>query len=147
MSSDFSDMECIKFTISKGIGLAIIVGSSILKVPQIIKIVSNGSVEGIAAVTYYIETTIFMQTAALAISNGIAFSVYGESLIIMVQNFLIILLIWNYNKSIGGIEKLAVFAFFIGYAYVLFTPAILTAEHWKMISGSSTALGIFGKVP
>lgn len=35
---DFSDIECIKFSISKGIGLAIVVGASILKIPQIIKI-------------------------------------------------------------------------------------------------------------
>lgn len=33
ISYDFSDMECVKFTISKGIGLAIVAGSSILKLP------------------------------------------------------------------------------------------------------------------
>ena len=48
LAQDFSDTECIKFTISKGIGLAIVLGSSILKVPQILKIVSSGSVEGIS---------------------------------------------------------------------------------------------------
>ena len=88
-----------------------------------------------------------MQTAALAISNGIAFSVYGESLIIMVQNFLIIFLIWNYNKEIGIGEKFLVFAFFITYAYVLFTPTFLNSNHWQIISSSSTVLGIVGKVP
>jgi len=71
-----------------------------------------------------------MQTAAMAISNGIAFSVYGESLIIMAQNFLVIMLIWSYNKNIGAAEKFLVFLFFVGYAYVLFTPAMLDANHW-----------------
>jgi hypothetical protein len=33
LNQDFSDIECIKFTISKAIGLAIVGGSSILKVP------------------------------------------------------------------------------------------------------------------
>ena len=33
LAQDFSDSECIKFTISKAIGLAIVAGSSILKVP------------------------------------------------------------------------------------------------------------------
>ena len=50
-------MECIKFTISKGIGFAIVAGSSILKVPQIIKIVSNKSVAGIASIGYYVEVS------------------------------------------------------------------------------------------
>ena len=57
---DFSDVDCIKFTVSKLIGLAIVVGSGILKIPQILKIVSNSSVEGLSQLTLYIETTIFM---------------------------------------------------------------------------------------
>ena len=35
---DDSDKECLKFSVSKLLGTAIIVGSGILKVPQIIKI-------------------------------------------------------------------------------------------------------------
>lgn len=81
-----------------------------------------------------------MQTAGVAIGNGIAFSVYGESLIIMCQNFVVILLIWSYNKSIGFLEKVIVAAFFAGYAYVLFTPGLLTQEHRDLISGSTIAL-------
>ena len=46
---DFSDTECIKFTISKAVGLAIVAGSSILKIPQIVKILASGSVEGISS--------------------------------------------------------------------------------------------------
>lgn len=117
---DFSDKECIKFTISKAVGLAIVAGSSILKIPQIIKILASGSVEGISSQGYYIETTIFMQTAGLAISQNIPFSVYGEALIICFQNFIIIMMIWNYNKAIGLVEKIIVFAFFVAYAYILF---------------------------
>ena len=98
--SDFSDQECIKVTISKCIGLAIVAGSSILKVPQIHKILSNNSVEGLAPVSTYIETMIYMQTAGQAISQGIPFTVYGESLIIMFQNFYILKLIFHYDKKI-----------------------------------------------
>ena len=123
-------MDCIKFTISKAIGLAIIVGSGIVKVPQVIKIISNASVEGISPASYYIETTIYTQTAALAMSKGLAFSVYGENLIILFQNWAIIMLIWNYNKSINIFVKIIFVIFSIGYAYVLFTPNFLTNSHW-----------------
>lgn len=57
LAYDFDDMDCIKFTISKGIGLAIVCASSILKLPQIIKIISNGSVEGLAPISTYIEVS------------------------------------------------------------------------------------------
>jgi hypothetical protein len=84
---------------------------------------------------------IFMQTAGSAMAMSIPFSVYGESVIIMVQNFFILLLIWNYNKTISTPEKMAVFFFYIGYAYVLFvTPNIIQQYQWDLISSSNSVL-------
>lgn len=83
---------------------------------------------------------IFMQTAGQAITQGIPFTVYGESLIIMVQNFLIILLIWNYNKTVGFIEKAFVSVFFIAYGYTMFKTSMITPELWTLISSSSSLL-------
>ena len=57
LAYDFEDMECLKFTVSKGIGIGIVGASSILKLPQIIKIVSSGSVEGLAPISTYIEVS------------------------------------------------------------------------------------------
>ena len=82
-----------------------------------------------------------MQTAGSAMFMGLAFSVYGESVIIFVQNIFIILLLWTYNKKISVLEKLGVIAFFAGYAYVLFvTPDILQQYHWDIISSSNSIL-------
>ena len=68
---------------------------------------------------------------------------FGESLIIMCQNFLVIFLIWNYNKTIGAVEKVIVIAFFIAYAHVLFNSTILTREMLELVSGSTIALSKF----
>lgn len=57
LAYDFQDMECHKFTISKLIGFAIVVGSGIVKLPQIIKILQKSSVEGISQFTLYIEVS------------------------------------------------------------------------------------------
>jgi len=54
---DISDIDCLKFTISKGIGYAIVVGAGILKIPQIMKILKNSSVEGLNNYSYYIEVS------------------------------------------------------------------------------------------
>ena len=54
---DFSDQECLKFTLSKGVGFAIILGSGILKVPQILKIVGSGSVAGLSPFSNYVEVS------------------------------------------------------------------------------------------
>jgi len=59
---DISDIDCIKFTISKGIGYAIVVGAGILKVPQIMKILKNSSVDGLNTYSYYIESLVYINT-------------------------------------------------------------------------------------
>ncbi len=52
--------DCLKFTISKVLGYAIIAGAGILKVPQIMKIMANKSVHGISKYLFYIEVTCYV---------------------------------------------------------------------------------------
>ena len=90
----------------------------------------------------HIQTVMYMQTSAIGRAQGLAFSVYGETLIVMVQNFILIMMIYSYSKAgaHGIVEKLFVFSFFIGYAFVLFDPmdkGFLQKEHYKLISGST----------
>lgn len=144
---DFSDQECLKTTISKVIGMAIIVGSGIVKLPQVVKIMRNGSVQGISAMTYYLETTVYMQTAAQAMSSGLPFSVYGENLIILVQNAMIMLLIFQYNKDIGMLEVMFVIGFFGAWGFSLFAGGFMTPELWQMVSTSNSVLSLVGKGP
>ena len=88
-----------------------------------------------------------MQTAGVAIQKKVPFSVYGECLIIMVQNFLIILLMWHYNKSIGFLEKVVSFSLLTGYAYALFTPGILTMEMLDAAVGANMLLTAAARIP
>jgi len=91
-----------------------------------------------------------MQTAGQGYFSGLSFTVYGESFIIAAQNFIIILLIWTYNKSIGFIEKLFITAFLIGYGCLLFDTmgtGILTEEHFKIITSASTGMNMMAKLP
>ena len=75
--------------------------------------------------------------------SAYAFSVYGESSIIMVQNFIIILLMWQYNKKIGTAEKFGVLVFFTAYLTLcldLSGQGFLNADHWQMITGANTVM-------
>ena len=81
-----------------------------------------------------------MQTAANAMAKGYAFSVYGENVIILVQNAIIIVLIWNFDKSIDIMQKMLVFTYFVSYAYFLFASPYLTPELWELISSSGLIL-------
>lgn len=52
---DIFNKECGMILVSKLLGLAMIAGSVLLKVPQIQNIVSSGSVEGLAPMSFYSE--------------------------------------------------------------------------------------------
>jgi mannose-P-dolichol utilization defect protein 1 len=49
---DLSDTECVKYSISKGLGLGIVVGGSIVKLPQIGKIINSKSARGLSLSAY-----------------------------------------------------------------------------------------------
>ena len=63
-----------------------------------------------------------MQTAAFGIFNKIAFSVYGEALIIAAQNFIIILLVWKYNKDTTMAEMVVITLFMASYSILIYDP-------------------------
>jgi len=68
----------------------------------------------------------------------------------MAQNYIIILMIWAYNKDIGILEKLVIFAFMTAYAILLFDPmgkGFLTEEHFKLITSASTGMNVMAKLP
>lgn len=144
----FSNQECLKVTISKGIGFAIIAGSAILKVPQIIKILKAKSVEGISKYLFYTEIIMLIHSAAYSIQANIPFSVYGESLIILVQNTLIVLLFWVYSKEIGGAEKAGLAIAFSAYSFVLFSgDKFVSKDGWENIQRSNLVISLFSRVP
>ena len=82
-----------------------------------------------------------MQTAAFGLFSKLNFSVYGEAVIIMLQNFIIIALIWKYNKDVAFSEIFMLSAFMISYAMLIFDPlgrGTLTEQHWAFITSCST---------
>ncbi len=60
----FSNNECLKITFSKAVGFALIAGSCILKLPQIIKIVKAKSVAGISKYMFYTEILMLMHSSS-----------------------------------------------------------------------------------
>ncbi|KAH9890128.1 mannose-P-dolichol utilization defect 1 protein [Cubamyces lactineus] len=94
---DLADVECLKYSLSKGLGLGIVVGGSIMKVPQLLLIVSARSARGLSLTAYVLETLSYAITLAYSYRNEFPFSTYGENLFLTIQNVIITLLIVHYN--------------------------------------------------
>eukprot|EP01084_Bolivina_argentea_P072661 131928_1 len=95
---NFLNDGCPAFVISKLLGYLIIGGSFGLKIPQILKIMSAKSGEGISVIALAIESLGFLITTAYFYRQGYPASTYGESPIIFVQNMIIFIMIFYYNS-------------------------------------------------
>ncbi|KAH9954936.1 hypothetical protein BC827DRAFT_1142290 [Russula dissimulans] len=91
------DVDCIKYSLSKGIGVGIVVGGSIMKVPQLLLILGAQSASGLSLTAYILETSSYAITLAYSSRNGFPFSTYGENLFLTIQNIFITLLIVLYD--------------------------------------------------
>mmetsp|Transcript_35239 Transcript_35239/g.43492 ORF Transcript_35239/g.43492 Transcript_35239/m.43492 type:complete len:290 (+) Transcript_35239:295-1164(+) len=140
---ELADYVCIKDTVSKVAGYAIIVLSSFLKVPIIVNIMRSGTVSGLAISSVYIEISMYMTIFAYNYFIGSPISTYGETLVLMIQNFALCLLLWKYNKkSIGyQISTTTMFAVFAGCVYITTEPF-----YWVLITWSITC-SCLSKVP
>jgi len=110
---DVFDVDCFKYTLSKGLGLGIIAGSLMVKVPQILKIIGGWSAAGITFLSVLLE--LFAITANLAYSfvSGYPFSAWGEACFLAVQTVMVGMLVLWYNS---GSPFLTSLSFLIGYA-------------------------------
>jgi mannose-P-dolichol utilization defect protein 1 len=83
---NLSDKECIQYSFSKALGLAIVLGGSIVKVPQILKIVKARSARGLSLASFLLDSAGTGINVAYNIRKHFPWSTYGESVFLLVQN-------------------------------------------------------------
>ncbi|XP_028654265.2 mannose-P-dolichol utilization defect 1b [Erpetoichthys calabaricus] len=108
---NFLDVPCLKILISKVLGIGIIAGSIMVKLPQIIKLIRAKSAEGLSFKAVLLELLAITGTMVYSISNSFPFSAWGEVLFLMVQTVTIGFLIQHYGGNTGrGIGFLGLYA-------------------------------------
>lgn len=142
---DPTESECLKLAISKGLGIGIIGASSIVKVPQIIKLVSSQSSSGISFLSYLLETSSYLISLAYNVRNGFPFSTFGETALILGQNVIITVLVLNYS---GRASMAALFIAALATAVVtLFKNDLFDMQTLSYLQAGAGVLGVASKVP
>nr|XP_036577982.1 uncharacterized protein CTRU02_12044 [Colletotrichum truncatum]KAF6785112.1 hypothetical protein CTRU02_12044 [Colletotrichum truncatum] len=142
---NIEDTECIKLGLSKGIGLGIVGVSSIVKLPQIRKLTSSQSGEGISVLSYLLETASYLVSLAYNYRNQFPFSTYGETALIMGQNVIITVLVLNYTGRAG---LAAVFVTALAVALgTLFTGGLIDMQTLGYLQAGAGVLSVASKVP
>ncbi|KAJ8613314.1 hypothetical protein MRB53_037001 [Persea americana] len=97
-----SSAQCFSLAISKALGVGIVGTSAIVKLPQLIKLLTSQSAKGLSFTSYLLETAALVISLAYNTRNGFPFSTYGESAFIAVQNVAIAALILVFSKRAAG---------------------------------------------
>ncbi|ESK86578.1 hypothetical protein Moror_9761 [Moniliophthora roreri MCA 2997] len=147
---DLGDIECIKYSISKGLGIGIVVGGSIMKVPQLLLIVNARSARGLSLTSYLLETLAYGITLAYSYRNEFPFSTYGENFFLTVQNVIITLLMILYaptrlRQSSNKARNLLITALgMAGSGFALYT---VPKDTLQLLQLSTLPLSLFSKLP
>ncbi|KAF3938900.1 hypothetical protein ABW19_dt0210362 [Dactylella cylindrospora] len=142
---DLTDVACIKLGISKGLGIGIIAASSIVKVPQILKIINSGSAAGLSLLSTLLETDAYAISIAYNFRNGFPFSTFGETALIVVQNLVIAVLILHFTNR--GAYAGVLIATVAAAAYALFSPSVISEKTMTLLQASTIPISLASKLP
>ncbi|XP_055684169.1 mannose-P-dolichol utilization defect 1 protein homolog [Lutzomyia longipalpis] len=112
---DFFDVNCFTSLLSKCLGLGIVAGSMLVKVPQILKIVKNRSGEGISIASVLVEICAITAHISYNYVKGFPFSAWGDGAFLAIQTAAIAALVFYFGGAKGRAG-----AFLIGYLGVLY---------------------------
>ncbi|KAI9136761.1 hypothetical protein BKA69DRAFT_99831 [Paraphysoderma sedebokerense] len=142
---DYTDVPCLKLFLSKGLGIGIVVFGAIVKVPQILKILSSKSAAGLSFPAYVLESLAAIITVAYNVNNKNPFNTYGETAFICFQNIIIMLLMGLYRRqySLSYLTLVSSFA----ASYVLFASNLIQPNVLQYLQGLTIPLSISSKIP
>jgi len=142
---DPSNTACLKLAISKALGIGIILASSIVKIPQILKLTRSQSAHGISFLSYVLETASYLISLAYNVRQGFPFSTFGETALIAAQNVVIAVLVLQFSgksaAAAGFVAGLAV------VAYALFDGRVVDGRLLGYLQAGAGVLGVASKAP
>lgn len=140
-----SDPACVQLALSKAIGVAIITLSTIIKVPQLLKLLKSRSSRGLSFTSCLLETTSYLCALAYNFRSGNPISTYGEIGLIAVQNVIIAVLILQYSGK--GFAAAALVPVVGAACYALFNDGLIDAKTMGLLQAATIPLSLASKIP
>lgn len=140
-----SDPKCTKLLIRKGLSLGIIGGSSLVKLPQLFKILLNQSVTGLNMIGQVLELVASTIAFSYNFRAGNPFMVYGETVFVSIQNALLVLLIGFYGNKM--IQLLLFTAFYSVLVSTLLIPNYVTEEQMSILQAATIPISALARLP
>eukprot|EP00965_Chrysotila_dentata_P012872 425128-Pleurochrysis_carterae.AAC.2 len=127
---ELMEPACLRIGISKTLGFGIVVGSTLVKLPQVVKIIRAGNADGLSPTSISLELLANVAAFTYYARLGYAFSTWGENAFLLLQNIAIFVLCFYYTRRIG-LQFLLIVASLTAVGYTLYfrlLPDILVPE-------------------
>lgn len=137
--------HCFNVLLRKGLSVGIIAGSALVKLPQIAKILLSQSVQGLSFLSFLLEMLASSITFAYNFRAGNAFTTYGETLFVTLQNALLVLMIGFYgNKMMQLLLITAVYSVFLSS---LLIPQYVSDDLMATLQAATIPLAALARLP
>lgn len=109
------------------------------------KIIGSGSVDGLNRLGAYTDVFSYFHTMCYARHRGLGLHIYGEVILIAIQNFTILMCFYKFDKSVQLREKAVFLALFSVYAFILLQGTMVPEPTWKLIISTGPMCSAFGR--
>ena len=144
---NFSNTPCVTFLISKVLSVAILAGSVLLKLPQIINIYRTKDVEGLSPTSFYTEVPLVITGVVYNLLQGNPFSSYGESVFILVQNLILVFMLWTYMEQSTKPSLDRRIGLLVLFGAVAYGSLQLPPNLWYLLPISNLPMLLISRVP
>lgn len=120
-------VACFRALLSKALGMGIIAGSLLIKVPQILKIYNSKSGAGINLLSVLLDLSAITFHMAYSFVNGYTFSSWGDNTFLALQTAIIGMMVLWYS---GAKTKSTIF----GLAYLTMVYVLCTATPMNILT-------------
>ncbi|EKM78029.1 hypothetical protein AGABI1DRAFT_42216 [Agaricus bisporus var. burnettii JB137-S8] len=146
----FTDTECLRYALSKGLGIGIVVGGSIMRLPQLFLILNARSARGLSFSSFSLETLAYSINTTYSFRHGFPFSTYGENFFLSLQNAIIVLLIIHYRPSLSyDYKKRRRHLIFASLSLLLMVFLLTSIPPWLLafLQAATLPLAVSAKLP
>ncbi|KAI9333104.1 hypothetical protein BDR26DRAFT_806098 [Obelidium mucronatum] len=141
----FSHFDCTRLLISKVLGIGLVAGGAVIKLPQIFKIFMKRSAQGVSFASYALETAAYIAGLAYNVRRGNPFNTYGEHAFMAVANCVVIGMMFHYTYRHKDLFIVGSLTFI--FTVSLFSPAIINDTILLSFQWIAILIGVVSKVP
>jgi len=136
---------CAARLLSEAISVAVLLGSVLLKLPQILNILSSKNVEGLSYVSLVTAVPLSLTGCIYQYLKEKPPLSYAGDVSLLLQNAFLVILLWCYSKRKISLTHI-VFAV-VGFILVAVISLFLPSEYQFLLVTSSLPLMLLAKVP